>query len=99
MKLVLENGYPLIEPPGFDLDAYDCLEHRVVIEGVCHFEWKHTLTVEFETLQACHHAQQLSGWKPWSYKVLEAEINPDAGYGHPAIVYGDKAFCGFMLMP
>ena len=68
MQLFLENGYPYPLPEGFDFESYDSRSHSVVIEDVCHFEWRYTLTIEFETLDACDRAAQRSGcWTPWSY--------------------------------
>ena len=99
MRLSLENGYPYPLPDGFDSDTYDSRSHSVLIEDVCHFEWRHTLTIEFDTVEACERIEQLSGcWTPWSHKVLEAVIDVNDGYEHPAIVFGDKAYCGFVLL-
>lgn len=100
MRLSLENGYPYPIPDGFDLKAHDCRSHGVVIEDVVHFEWRYTLTIEFGSAQSCDRAQQLSGcWTQWSYNVLEAVVNADEGYEHPAIVFGGMAYCGFVLLP
>ena len=99
MRLSLENGYPYPLPDGFDLDTYDSRSHSVLIEDVRHFEWRHTLTIEFDTGEACERVEQLSGcWTHWSHKVLEAVTAVDDGYEHPAIVFGDKAYCGFVLL-
>ena len=51
MRLSLENGYPYPLPDGFDLDTYDSRSHSVLIEDVRHFEWRHTLTIEFDTVE------------------------------------------------
>ena len=56
-------------------------------------------TFEFSNFEAYERAQQLSGcWMPWSYLVLEAVVSAEDGYEHPAIVFGNKAFCGFRLL-
>ncbi len=99
MRLMLDNGYPYPLPAGFNFEAYDSRDHCVVLEDVCHFEWRYTLTVEFSSAEACERAEQLSGcWTPWSYLVLEAVVSVAEGYEHPAIVFGDKAYCGFRLL-
>ena len=57
MRLSLENGYPYPLPDGFDLDTYDSRSHSVLIEDVRHFEWRHTLTIEFDTVEACERVE------------------------------------------
>ena len=104
MKLTLMNGYPSPYPVALSIDdAYSFAEAAggitLTIEGVRHFEWKHTVTIEFSNFEAYERAQQLSGcWMPWSYLVLEAVVSAEDGYEHPAIVFGNKAFCGFRLL-
>ena len=101
MQLILTNGYPFPLPQDFDSDGYDSRDHRWVIEEVVHFQWLHTLTVEFADSERGR--QQLAilrrqGWRDWSPGVLEAPTSGPDGYGHPAIVVGDRAFCGFMVL-
>lgn len=99
MRLVLDSGYPYPMPEDFDSDTHDCRSHIVVLHDVVNFEWIHTVTIEFSNFEAYERAQQLSGcWMPWSYLVLEAVVSAEDGYEHPAIVFGNKAFCGFRLL-
>lgn len=102
MKLHLINGYPYPFPshlPQEELDTInsDSESRTMTIDGVTHFEWLHTVTVEFDTWGSCNTAQNLTGWKSWSYRVLEAKTSSSDGYGHPAIVVGNTAYCGFFL--
>lgn len=104
MKLILQNGYPYPFPEGFDVEkeGYDCREFSVEIEGVIHFEWKYELTIEFKTYaQAKQYSEQL-GWPFWtddrSLAILSAPYSEADGYEAPAIIVGDKAYCGFILM-
>lgn len=99
MKLILQNGYPYPLPPDFDSDQYDARSHHIEIDGVIHFEWKHTLTVEFETDIRASRVHLHSEWEVWNHNTLEARISVADGYNHPAIIYGDKAYCGFILVP
>lgn len=55
MRLTLQNGYPYPLPPGFDFDAYNPHMHWVSFE-VRHFEWLHTLTIEFDTQEGARQA-------------------------------------------
>lgn len=100
MKLLLESGYPHPLPEGFDVDAYDASENQVFIEGVRHFEWRRTLTLEFADWQTCQRAQEASGyWRPYGFgPQLEAVVSDANCYWHPSIVYGDKAYRGFALL-
>lgn len=99
MKLILQNGYPFpfrqINLP----DDFDCRENELTIEGVAHFEWKHTLTVEFTSVWSFLKAKQATGWRPWdnSGLILEAATSTNDGYDHPAICTRDTAYCGFIL--
>lgn len=101
MKLVLVSGYPYPWPEGFDSNDYDPRSQEFTLSGVVHFEWRHTLTVEFDSLEDAEWALENSGgyWHWWdkSCCILEAATSPDDGYNHPAILYGDKAWCGFIL--
>jgi hypothetical protein len=100
MKLVLMNGYPFPFPEGFDTEkeGYDCRDFNLEIEGVMHFEWLHTVTVEFEECEDYDKAKALTSWERWSDCVLEAKTSRDDGYNHPAIIVHDKAYCGFILV-
>lgn len=99
MRLLLSNGYPYPIPQGFNFDNYDSRSHYTVVHDVAHFEWLHTLTIEFTSNEACARAEQLSGcWTHWSYLVLQAVVSSADGYEHPAIIFGNKAFCGFRLL-
>lgn len=96
MILILENGYP--HPWVEDKPGWDSREHSLVLEGVVHFEWKYTLTVEFENFEAYSKAMIATGWKNWSNLVLEAKYAADEGFETPAIIAGNMAYCSFMLM-
>lgn len=99
MRLVLENGYPYPLPQGFDFDRYEARGHEVILDDVARVEWLHTLTVEFSHVDAYQSAKKRSGcWQRWSHRVLEAVVSSDEGCEHPAIVFNDKAYCGFVLM-
>jgi hypothetical protein len=99
MKLILQNGYPFPLPAGFDSDTYECRDNSLTLEDVVHFEWKHTVTVEFRSANAATAAKQLTDWTYWdSPRILEAETNGPEGYGHPAIIVKGMAYCGFVLL-
>lgn len=100
MKLLLTNGYPYPWPDDFDSEKkeYDARDYEVQLAGVTHFEWLHTVTVEFSTIEACEEAKAKTGWADWSSYVLEAGTSAKDGYDHPAIIVGDKAYCGFILL-
>jgi hypothetical protein len=106
MLLTLQNGYPfpyptdLTEAQGDEISS-DAASHRVTLRGVTHFQWLHTVTVEFDGPLAFEAAKKLTGWADWGSDyphVLEAKTSPEDGYAHPAIIIGDKAYCGFMLI-
>jgi len=101
MKLRLINGYPHPMPAGFDSDRHNPHEHWVEFEDVRHFEWLHTLTIEFTGAEPARLAIERSGgaWTWWDDSIfaVEAETNDGEGYGHPAIIYNGKAYCGFLL--
>lgn len=100
MKLILQNGYLFPFPPqcGNDDAASEAAgETRLELAGVRHFQWLHTVTVEFTSERAFQAAQELTGWREWSYHVLEAQVSVADGYGHPAILARGLAYCGFML--
>jgi hypothetical protein len=105
MRLILKNGYPF--PYNLDLSqaeqdkiADEAASHTLEIEGVTHFEWLHTLTIEFDGLLSANRARDRTGWETWGSnpRVLEAKWSPEDGYHHPAIVVGERAYCGFVLL-
>ena len=111
MKLTLMNGYPSPYPVALSIDDADSFAEAaggitLTIEGVRHFEWKHTVTIEFEDFESFEKARDQTGWKRWGTDlILEAETSPKEGYDHPAIVadvpydnYPKTAYCGFILM-
>lgn len=111
MKLILQNGYPSPWPEGIEDEegegyAKEAAGITLEIEGVRHFEWLHTVTIEFEDFESFEKARGQTGWKRWGTDlVLEADTHAGEGYGHPAIVanvpYEDHpktAYCGFMLL-
>lgn len=101
MRLTLQNGYPYPLPPGFDFDAHNPHVHFVGFDGVRHFEWLHTLTIEFDTQEGARQAIESSGgaWTWWAEDInaVEAQTSAEDGYGHPAIIYNGMAYCGFIL--
>lgn len=104
MNLVLINGYPYPFPDGLPETEQEEISQaaagvQLVLEGVTHFEWLHTVTVEFKDLLSFTNAKAATGWKDWSTTelVLEATTSAADGYGHPAIVVNDVAYCGFIL--
>jgi len=106
MKLHLLNGYPFpypkdLTPEQEESHADDASGITLDIDNVSHFEWVHTLTIEFTSMFAARTAVSQTGWAFYdeSRLVLEAKVSSEDGYGHPAIVAGDKAYCGFILLP
>lgn len=100
--LTLQNGYPSPYPEGLSEEEQEEISENVVslvIPGVVNFEWLHTVTVEFADQASYDAAKALTGWTVWDEKslVLEAQTSAAEGYAHPAILAGDKAYCGFML--
>jgi hypothetical protein len=102
MLLTLQNGYPFPYPT--DLTESQQEVHSEAAAGICldihgvvHFEWKHTITVEFADRDAMLTAQKLTGWEIYHGLILDAKTSGLDGYDHPAIVALDKAYCGFML--
>lgn len=104
MKLTLQNGYPYPFPTDLTQAQDDEIAGEaggiyLEIHGVTSFQWLHTVTVEFDLL-AFEVAKAQTGWKEWGSDyphVLEAKTSAEDGYAHPAIIVGDKAYCGFML--
>ncbi|HRO59376.1 MAG TPA: hypothetical protein PKZ27_02990 [Rhodocyclaceae bacterium] len=103
MRLRLTNGYPYPYPEGLSSEEQEAISEaagskQLVLDGVVHFEWLHTVTVEFALLHALDRAIETTGWKSWNGAwVLEAPVSAADGYGHPAIIAGDTAYCGFIL--
>jgi len=99
MKLILQNGYPYPCPAEGTPDDYDARDYELILDDVCHFEWKHTVTVEFKSHDAAHAARELTSWRWWDNDglILEAAIDEQDGYAHPAICTKDMAYCGFIL--
>lgn len=98
--LTLQNGYPSPYPEGLTDEESDEIADNVTsldIVGVVAFQWLHTITIEFADQASYDAAKALTGWTPWSPLVLEAQSSAAEGYAHPAILAGDKAYCGFML--
>lgn len=100
MRLTLQNGYPDPLPLGFDPDTHNPHMHWVEFE-VRHFEWLHTLTIEFTSYEDAALAIEYSGgaWTWWAEDIfaVEAKTSAEDGYDHPAIIYDGKAYCGFIL--
>jgi hypothetical protein len=105
MKLTLENNYPFPYPDNLteaegDAIADQARDRDLVLKGVKCFEWLHTVTVEFVDYAAYDKAKDLTGWERWGTErsnILEAKTSAEDGYGHPAIIAGGRAWCGFIL--
>lgn len=100
--LTLQNGYPSPYPENLSEAEQEEISENVTslnIAGVVNFQWLHTITIEFADQASYDAAKALTGWTPWSALVLEAQSSGPEGYDHPAIIAGDKAYCGFMLTP
>ena len=102
MILHLRNGYPYPYPDNLTEAEQESISmsaagNELEIHGVAHFEWLHTVTVEFTDDEALERAARLTGWGDWDYRVLEAPTSSGDGYDHPAIVVGGMAYCGFIL--
>ena len=102
MRLRLTNGYPYPWPdhlPEAEQEAISLVApgNQFRIEGVKHFEWLHTVTVEFEEDWQLFKARDATGWGIWSDCILEAPTSASDGYDHPAIIVGNMAYCGFIL--
>ena len=104
MKLRLINGYPYPFPQGAseaELERYaeEAPGNTLVLRGVKHFEWIHTVTVEFYNPLQLLEAVSATRWNIWGTgsPVLESPVSTEDGYNHPAIIAGDMAYCGFIL--
>lgn len=105
MNLILSNGYPYPYPDKLTEKEQEELSmaapaYRLVIEGVTHFEQKHTTTVEFRDADSYQTAQAITGWAAWSdlKLILEAPTSADDGYDYPAIIVGKVAYCCHQLV-
>lgn len=102
MRLRLQNGYPFPYPKGLTEDQqYEISEaargHFMELDGVAGLEWLDTLTIEFETEAAFDAAKEATSWGRWCDSVLEAQLSAEDGYGHPAVVVNNMAYCGILL--
>lgn len=102
MSLILQNGYPYPYPEGItdeqaDQYADEAMSHTLEIHGVKCFEWKHELTIEFVDYESFCRALDVTGWAHYDHIVLSAPYSAKDGYNHPAIIVGDKAYCGFIV--
>jgi hypothetical protein len=106
MRLILQNGYPYPFPEGLTPAQEENINEgapgrTLTLEDVVHFEWKHTVTVEFASWAHAAQAQEVTGWPFWCPEerkpILEAETSAGDGYEHPAIVVKDVAYCSFIL--
>ena len=104
MKLILNDGYPFPYPKDLTEEQQDELSqasgnHQITIEGVKYFEWRFTITVEFNTYEDMEAAMYQTGWKRWEgYKyVLEAPTSQPDGREFPAIIANGLAYCHFIV--
>ena len=102
MRLRLINKYPHPFPEGLPPEEEDRISdasrsRTLEIDGVVHFEWLHTVTIEFDSWGSYNAATNLTGWKEWSFLVLEAQTSSGDGYDHPAIVVGNTTYYNFIL--
>jgi len=104
MRFILSSGFPFPYPENLTPEAQDAISeeaHCVELElaGVVHFEWRYALTIQFTDLEAMRAAQELTGWEVYERGqfILAAFTDESEGYGHPAIIAGDKSYCGFIL--
>ena len=102
MKMILENGYPFPYPANLSETEQEAISETargvsITLKGIKGVEWLHTLTVEFHTSEAMKYGLVL-GWKPWGNgNVLEVPTSGPDGYDHPALIAGNRAYCGFIL--
>jgi hypothetical protein len=108
MHLTLTNGYPFPYPSDVraaDVDRFakEASGNVLHVEAVIGFEWKYTLTIEFANTdvgRASRDRMLALGWCNWGPPgalVLEAPTSAPDGYGHPAIIAGAFAYCGFIV--
>lgn len=103
MKLILSHGYPYPYPLDLTEAQQAELSHaapayQLVIQGVKHFEQKHTTTVEFVSDEAWHTAQAITGWKTWATRILEAPTDAENGLAYDAFIVANVAYCGHVLV-
>lgn len=118
MKITLSNGYPFPYPHDESMNLLEDIaagagDFSFTIEGVAHFEFKHTVTVEFDSRESFDAAKVLTGWDVWDSNsfVLEANYSFEDGYGgFPALILAQKyesagvktekiCFCGVQVLP
>lgn len=105
MKLLMTNHYPFPYPENVSVEGGERISNEATdrdlrLDGVIHFEMKHTVTIEFESASAMQAAQEKTGWKPWGTDghILEAPVSAADGYGpFPAIIANNEAWCGYIL--
>lgn len=105
MRLILTHGYPYPFPESLSEAEEETISAnasnvRLELEGVVHFEWLHTITVQFASREEADCARSVAGWEWWdeASHILEAPSNVDEGYNHPAILAENHAYCGFQLV-
>lgn len=108
MKLILTNRYPFPFPPDLTAEEQETVsnnatDHDLTLDGVIHFQWLHTLTVEFKDEGHLAEAVERTGWKPWGDDkdrfILEAATSRLDGYdSHPAVIVRNEAWCGAMIV-
>lgn len=106
MRLTLTNAYPYPYPEGLTEAEQEaiterCGDYNLEINGVVHFQWLHTVTVEFANSVDFLAYEMKLGWRVWSScaYVLEAPTSSADGYDHPAVIVNDMAYCGIILTP
>lgn len=102
MLLTLQNGYPFPYPADLTEDQQETLselasENTLVLSGVSSIQWLHTFTVRFTDSASYTAAKKATQWEGFGDLVLEAPTSVSDGYGHPAIIAEDRAYCGFFL--
>ncbi len=103
MKLLLSSGYPYPYPEGLTTEEQEAIANdapsvTLTLEGVVHFEIKHTVTVEFVDREAAEVARKLTGWKNWGAFGPVLEANTGEGYDFPALIASDKEYCSITLL-
>jgi hypothetical protein len=106
MKLFLSSGYPYPYPESATDEERDAIANAapsvtLTLEGVVHFELKHTVTIEFVDREATETARKLTGWKDWGNLtgcILEATHSVADGYDFPALIANSLSYCGIAVM-
>lgn len=98
-KLLLSNGYPFPHPKNLSLVQEEHFSETAAcvtleIEGIKHFEIKHTVTVEFVDQAAYDKALALTGWSVWSAAdlILEARASSADGYGLSCAIIAKQVY-------